>query len=295
MTKPPPPSRWIALAAALLAGAADHADPVAALAHIQPLHGVIVLSGPPGDAIASIAVAAGQKVAAGDTLVVLQSEPAARAEVALSEVGLRELREQQPLDLAQLQIEVRKADGDLAYAASRLARYDAAGTAKIAPQIYDDKANQLAAAKIAAETKHGRLTSLGLQDATALARAEATLDSARARLALTRIRAPSDATILEVMAHPGEATGAGPLLRLADLGQMCVVADIFEGDLRRVALGDRAVISAKAMAGAVTGRVVEVGRIITRDDKVGKVKILADDPAPLAGLIDAEVDVVINK
>lgn len=288
--------RWIAILAAILTGAsAARADTVAALAHIQPLHGVVVLSGPPGDAIAGIDVAAGQKVAADQTLIVLQSEPMARSEVALAEVGLKELREQQPLDFDQLRIEVRKADSDLAYAATRLARYDAAGTAKIAPQIYDDQANQLAAAKIMSETKHARLAAVELQNATALERAQANLASAKAKLALTSIRAPADGTILEVMAHPGEATGAGPLLRMADLRQMCVVADVFEGDMRLVALGDRATISSKAMARPVNGRVVEIGRIITRDDKVGKVRILADEAGTLAGLIDAEVDVVIGR
>ena len=284
------------LAAALAPAIAPiAAEPIAALAHIQPRQGVLALNGPPGDSVTEVLVTPGQNVRAGDVLMTLESAPGARAEVALAETTLQEVREQQPLALAQLQIEVRQAEADLAYASSRLERYNEAGTAKIAPQLYSDQINQAATARIVAEIRHNRLTALSLQNATAMSRAEAQLAAAKARLELSSIHAPANGIILELLAGPGEATGTRPIVRLAELSEMCVIADVFESDLRRVRLGATAVISSKTMPKSVTGQVLEVGRIITGEGKVGKVKILADEAAPLAGLIDAEVDVLINE
>lgn len=269
--------------------------PVAALAHIQPTNGVLSLNGPPGDAIAEVRVTEGAKVPAGATIMVLQSAPAAQAEVAHAEAALQELREQQPLALAQLQLDVRQAEANLAYASSRLARYGEAGTATLAPQLYSDQVHQEATARVALENRRNQLAALQLQQGTALSRAAAQLAAARARLDQSCLRAPTAGTILELLAGPGEPTGARPVVRLADLDSMCVVADVFEGDLRRVRVGATAVISSASLAKSVTGRVVQVGRVIAGEGKVGKVKILADDPAPLVGLIDAEVDVLISE
>ncbi|HEY1068858.1 MAG TPA: efflux RND transporter periplasmic adaptor subunit, partial [Pirellulales bacterium] len=124
---------------------------------------------------------------------------------------------------------------------------------------------------------------------------------ARLRLELSEVKAPSDGQILRVAASPGEALGPGyPLLEMADVTAMHVVAEVYENDVWGVRLGQAASITStafpKTAQGAtvkLTGKVVEIGRSIAKNEimslnpaadadlRVYSVRILLDD-APLA-------------
>lgn len=65
--------------------------------------------------------------------------------------------------------------------------------------------------------------------------------------ATAEVRAPLDGTVIERTANPGLAVEAAtPLFTIADLSRVWVVADVFERDLGRVRLGDRAAITVPA-------------------------------------------------
>ncbi len=71
-------------------------------------------------------------------------------------------------------------------------------------------------------------------------------EMAAARLAQTFITAPSPGKILKILAHPGELVGAPqPILQMADLSKMVVLAEVYETDIRKVYLGQRADITSK--------------------------------------------------
>ena len=70
-------------------------------------------------------------------------------------------------------------------------------------------------------------------------------DLAQARLRQTEITAPIGGTVLGVLAHPGE-TLRGPLLRLANLSRMVVVAEVYETEIKRVRPGQSVSISSTA-------------------------------------------------
>lgn len=92
--------------------------------------------------------------------------------------------------------------------------------------------------------------------------AQARLALARAELARTRLLAPSDGTILQRFAEPGDMAGpasAQPILVLSDLSRLRVRAFIEELDAARVHLGQQALVTADGIPGQeFTGVVVQV-------------------------------------
>jgi HlyD family secretion protein len=79
------------------------------------------------------------------------------------------------------------------------------------------------------------------------ARARAALELARARLADTRVRAPSDGQVLRKLVEPGDVVTAGRvLLEMAAAGETQVLLQIDEKNLGRLRIGQRASVLADA-------------------------------------------------
>jgi len=121
------------------------------------------------------------------------------------------------------------------------------------------------------------------------------------------ITAPIDGTILNVMAHPGELVGGDrPIVTMGDTSRMRAVAEVYETDIGRVRLGQGASVTSRALEHPLTGKVVEIGRLIFKNDvlnvdpaaradaRVVEVRIELDDPARVAALTNLTVDVRIN-
>lgn len=102
--------------------------------------------------------------------------------------------------------------------------------------------------------------------------AKASVELAVANLEATQIIAPSDGTILKIHARPGEQVPSDGLLELGHVEVMQAVAEIFEGDVPKVKLGDPAVVVIDTTGDKFNGRVVEVGHIVARK------KVLTNDP-----------------
>lgn len=99
------------------------------------------------------------------------------------------------------------------------------------------------------------------------------LELAEARLERTRIRAPRDGQILEILIYPGEVIGSQGILRMGNTRQMMVVAEVYETDIGRVELGQSAVVTSSAFSGELQGVVDQVGLEINKKD------VLDTDPA----------------
>jgi HlyD family secretion protein len=126
------------------------------------------------------------------------------------------------------------------------------------------------------------------------------------RVRRTTIYAPSNGQILEIFTWPGEIVGSTPILTMGDTEKMRVVAEIYETDISRVKIGQRARITSRALTGSVTGRVVEIGWTIHKNDvlnvdpaaradaRVVEVRIELDDAEPVKRLTNHTVDVLID-
>ncbi|MCG2682089.1 MAG: efflux RND transporter periplasmic adaptor subunit [Planctomycetales bacterium] len=84
----------------------------------------------------------------------------------------------------------------------------------------------------------------------------------------TRITAPCEGTVLKTCVRPGETIGAGPLLQIANLRRMVVVAEVYEIEVKHLRIGQEAIVSSKAFAPpgdeeGFRGTVQSIGRIIS--------------------------------
>ncbi|MDR2863010.1 MAG: HlyD family efflux transporter periplasmic adaptor subunit [Puniceicoccales bacterium] len=141
----------------------------------------------------------------------------------------------------------------------------------------------------------------------AVADANAALQLATARLAMTGIRAPAAGRVLRILARPGEAVGPGGVAEVADLSQMIVEAEVSVADLARVKSGAVAEVFLPGMDKGFSGKIVRIGLRVTagalvdenpavfKDFRIVPVEIELDNPAALSGYTGAQVNVRIAQ
>ena len=122
-----------------------------------------------------------------------------------------------------------------------------------------------------------RAEDLALAEAR-VANAEAALAKAIADAALSRVRAPIAGTVLRISARPGDQVGGTDgLLELADLSQLDVVADVYETDIPRLAIGQTAEITVPGEARRFTATLREIGWLVRRNTQAGTDPVAAVD------------------
>ena len=130
-----------------------------------------------------------------------------------------------------------------------------------------------------------------------LARASAAVEveALRYQLALAQkgveraiVQAPIAGQILEIMIRPGEHTETRPILKMGDTGVMHGVAEVYETDIKHVRLGQPARVDSPALSRPLTGRVVDIGRMIFKND------VLDVDPAADADARIVEVRIELE-
>jgi HlyD family secretion protein len=84
------------------------------------------------------------------------------------------------------------------------------------------------------------------------------------------ITASSGGTILEIPTRAHELIGPKPLVRLANLEKMVVVAEVYEADVKSIRVNQQAMIDSRAFpaphdneGNGLRGKVVQIGRIIS--------------------------------
>jgi Cu(I)/Ag(I) efflux system membrane fusion protein len=106
------------------------------------------------------------------------------------------------------------------------------------------------------------------------------LERERVARATVPLAAPFSGTVIERMVSEGQSVGPDtPLLTLADLTRVWLLADAYEMDLPRVRVGARAVFTADALPGRpFAGRVDFVYPTVSPETRTVKVRIVADNP-----------------
>lgn len=132
------------------------------------------------------------------------------------------------------------------------------------------------------------------------------IELADARAQKLTVIAPIDGRILNILVRPGEQVGSGAILTLGDTSVMRVVAEVYETDISRVHIGQRAKISSRALPQPLAGKVVRIGNMIFKNDvlnvdpaaradaRVVQVWIELDDAKSTENLTNLTVDVVID-
>ena len=121
--------------------------------------------------------------------------------------------------------------------------------------------------------------------------AQAELGVARAALASTVVESTLDGKVTRKLVEPGEAVDISmPLMVLGDLQKVIVKAEVDETDVGKLAVGQRAEVTADAYPGRVfPGLVYEMGQ------SVGKRKVKPEDPAKIQDMKVLETKIEITE
>jgi len=109
-----------------------------------------------------------------------------------------------------------------------------------------------------------------------LAKSQANYESAKEDLKLAIVTAPFAGQILKIYTHQGEKVSeTNGIVEMGQTDKMLAVAEIYEGDIAQVKLGQTAIIKSEngTFAEIIKGTVAEIGF------KVGKKEVLSTDPA----------------
>jgi len=133
---------------------------------------------------------------------------------------------------------------------------------------------------------------------------------AKARREAARVTAPSDGTILRLLAHEGALVQGKPIIQMANLEKMIVVAEVPTSSMPRVHEGDPATITSpvfkelgfEKLEGTVYSKRAIVGKpqvtnpdpLAAVDYRIMEVKILLKQSEPAARYIGHEVNVSIQ-
>ena len=308
--------RWLIIAALLAAGGAGWflwgrtppapvaaaAAPVVeqgvgALGRVEPRSRIRRLNQPGGMAVTRLSrllVTEGDEVREGQLLAEFGDAPLKDSEVARAEANLAEQRAALTRIRAggrPSEIEAQRARIASLAAQEEIARRDAGRSDRLVPSGAGTEAvaerNRFAVARAGAERQQAvaeletlsrpRPEDVALA-AARVASAEALLSKAVADAGLSRVTAPIAGTILRIYARPGDQVGSGDgLLEMADLSRMDVVADVYETDIPRLALGMTADIIIPGEARRHQATVREIGWSVRRTTQAGTDPVAAVD------------------
>ncbi|MEY3867588.1 MAG: hypothetical protein RLZZ338_1479 [Cyanobacteriota bacterium] len=137
----------------------------------------------------------------------------------------------------------------------------------------------------------------------------ATAKQAEANLNLAYIRAPRDAQVLKIYAHPGERVGNDGIAQLGQTRAMYVVAEVYESDIKKVQVGQKAKITSTSFSEQLEGRVESIGLQVLKqnvintdpsaniDGRIVEVRIRLNENSSqkVSGLTNLQVKVVIEQ
>ena len=252
------------------------------------------------------------------------------ANIARAEADVNSLKANFPKDVEIQEASIEKLKTELGIARQESERYDRLYRANsISLEEFDRKTTEVVQrdkALLVAEAGLSKLktgfplelvkaeSNLALAQATlTLARStidiptlERSVELAKAQLSRAVVGAPSDGQILKIRTRPGEVVRSQTILTMANLEQMCIVAEIYETDLLRLQAGQKVTATAAALPHPLTGRVLFVGRSINQqavydldpaspsDSRVAEIRILLDEAHPASRLVNLQVAVAIE-
>ena len=266
---------------------------VGAIGRITPKNGVIQVICPAGDIIDTLEVQVGDKVARGDIMISLRTDENARLNLEAARSAVREAKELGPMALALQQLKKKAAAEDYAFAQKRFERFKEIGGESISIQQMEEREYQVQSSATALELAEKDLARTEREQRRQLEHAEHELKVAEQAMKRFVVRAPIDGVVLEIFKNAGDRTDGSPVMRVADLREMMVVAEVFEGDVKKLSTGMKASVTSNALTGKLTGRVLSISPVIERETKIAHVNIVLDNPKEASRFIDMETNIVI--
>jgi HlyD family secretion protein len=278
---------------------------VSALGRLEPEHGIVRVSAPSmpeailGAVLTQLLVEEGADVQLGQLLAVIDTAKVLEAVVHENEVALEFSRQ----EVESVRSRAREACVRADVAASEANRRQSLRAKGLAGEEEAESAlGEAEALEASCESANTATRSAETAVKVALAK----LERAKAEADRAYIRAPMDGRVLAISVRPGELIDIGGILELGRVDRMYAIAEVYETDIRRVRIGQRARISSSALQGDLEGTVERIRQKVNKQDQIGtdpaaqkdariiEVEILLDDSAPVAALTNLQVDVVIT-
>ncbi|HWK37860.1 MAG TPA: efflux RND transporter periplasmic adaptor subunit [Hyphomicrobium sp.] len=295
-------------AAAVTAAAMRPTWAASATGRVEPKSGEVRITATVPGRMVNLPVAINDSAKAGDLLVRLDDEDAMTKVAAASAEEQVRVRERNEEDARGLQLERRNAEDAVASAERAVfatqKEYDDAVEelrTKNGPQAAVDAArSKLEDARKKLSTERTNLKTVADKSGMPLpTRLEAALSVARAELSgaelgveHTRIRAPFDGTVLNVIAKEGEVAAPSPentLLIFGDLTSMKVRAEVEERDAAKIHIGQRVVVRADAYPDQdFEGRVSSIAQSLSPPNIVSRGPRRPNDVEVLEAIIDLD-------
>ncbi len=138
-------------------------------------------------------------------------------------------------------------------------------------------------------------------------RAIAALKQAQTNLEQAYIRAPMVGQIIKIHVREGEKIADSGVAEIAKTSQMMVVAEVYQTDISKVKLGQKAVISGQALTGELQGEVIQIGLQVNRQNVFSnqpgenldrrvvdvKIRLNPEDSKRASGLTNLQVQTAI--
>lgn len=138
--------------------------------------------------------------------------------------------------------------------------------------------------------------------------AQASVVRAQAELDLAYVRSPRNSRIIKIHTWPGELIGNDGIVELGKTDQMYVKAEVYETDITRVRVGQKAIIKAQGVIEELKGTVDEIGWKISTKNALGtdpvadadarvvevKIRLNPKSSQQVANLTNLQVNVLIN-
>lgn len=243
-------------------------DGVGALGRIEPRSRVIDLShdaGPEGARIGELLVAESQTVKKGDVIAIFSDHGRKKAKLDSAKAKVPMLESRIKAEHANEQFAVRDYER-----ARKLVKSNT-----ISKSRFDETERNLRESRATVASLESELSSM-----------KADLVLAERELDQSTLVSPIDGTILKIKAWPGERVTDAGVVEIADLTQMDVVAEIYERDMARVKIGQKAEIKVPGMNELFYGTVRELGYVVRKND--------LNDTDPLADRDNRIVEVRIT-
>ncbi len=299
---------------------------VACVGSVEPAQGMlrVAASGFAGKPaiVGQLLVEKGQEVRRGQAVAKLTAmaelEAAVRqaeARVALAESRILQMEAPAtPGTISAAKAQVQRLEEEFGAAQVETGRKQSLAARDLVPRVQAEAARLRVeqVRQLLAEARH-RLVALAERRPVDLGVARAEVEAARADLERARVDlrmgtvyAPEAGKVTEIFARAGEAVGASGLLELAPVGRMVVKAEVYESDVARVRVGQKARIDGASLGQTVQGTVGWISpQIIPRtsptmdptsytEGRVFEVRIDVAAAQVLADRIHARVNVTIE-
>ena len=139
--------------------------------------------------------------------------------------------------------------------------------------------------------------------------AQAAVATAKAERDRAYIKSPQVGTVIKILTRPGEVVSNNEgIVRIGQISQMYAVAEVYESDIGKIKIGQKATVTSSAISGELTGTVERIGLEVERQEVVNtdptanidakvvevKVKLDRESSQKVAGLTNLLVNVKIN-